>query len=427
MIVGCPFRLRSRSALVSSVHRSHTPASLPRLPPSIRHFSYTATAMGIHGLSKVLGDNAESSMKENEIKNYFGRKVAIDASMSIYQFLIAVRQQDGMQLSNEFGETTSHLMGMFYRTIRMVENGIKPCYVFDGKPPDMKSSELQKRGERRAEAQKAAEVAKEEGDAEAAEKYERRTVKVTKEHNAECQKLLKLMGIPYIEAPSEAEAQCAALAKAGKVYAAGSEDMDTLTFGSPVLLRRLTFSEARKLPISEVHLDRVLEGLGFTMDQFIDLCILLGCDYCDSIKGIGPHRAVALIREHGSIEKILENLDTKKYPVSENWPYQQARELFRNPEVLDPSTIDLKWEQPDEEGLVEFMVKEKSFNEDRIRGGAKKLQKNFQTATQGRLDSFFKPIPKSPTSPEAKKRKEPPGKKAAPSKKGKPTSPKGRR
>ncbi|KAJ3056801.1 Elongation of fatty acids protein 2 [Rhizophlyctis rosea] len=359
--------------------------------------------MGIKGLSKVVGDNAPAGSKENDIKNYFGRKVAIDASMSIYQFLIAVRQQDGMQLTNEAGETTSHLMGVFYRTIRMVENGIKPVYVFDGKPPTLKSDELKKRGERRAEAEVSAAAAQEEGDNENFDKFSRRTVKVTKEHNEECRRLLKLMGIPYVEAPSEAEAQCAALARAGKVYAAGSEDMDTLTFGAPVLLRHLTFSEARKMPIAEMNLEKTLEGLGMDMDQFIDMCILLGCDYCDSIKGIGPGRAVSLIKEHGSLEKVVASLDTKKYPIPENWPYKEARELFRNPDVLDPETVELKWDTPDEEGLVEFMVTEKNFNEDRVRKAVQKLAKHLTTATQGRLDSFFKVMPKDPLT--ATKRK----------------------
>lgn len=201
--------------------------------------------MGIHGLAKVIGDHAPSAVKENEIKNFFGRKVAIDASMCIYQFLIAVRQEDGQQLTNENGETTSHLMGTFYRTIRLLENGIKPVYVFDGKPPDMKGHELVKRKERRDDAQKELDKATDAGDAENMEKYTRRLVKVTKEHSLECQKLLELMGVPCIVAPCEAEAQCAALVKAGKIYAVGTEDMDALTFGSDVLLRHLTMSEAR--------------------------------------------------------------------------------------------------------------------------------------------------------------------------------------
>jgi len=223
--------------------------------------------MGIKGLTAVISDHAPGAIKENDIKNYFGRKVAIDASMSIYQFLIAVRQQDGQQLMSETGETTSHLMGIFYRTIRMVDHGIKPCYVFDGKPPKLKNGTLAKRAARRDQANTDHEEAKETGTAEDMDKFSRRTVRVTREHNEECRRLLTLMGIPWLEADTEAEAQCAALAAAGKVYAAASEDMDTLTFASPILLRHLTFSEARKMPISEVHLERVLSGLEINYEQ----------------------------------------------------------------------------------------------------------------------------------------------------------------
>ena len=194
---------------------------------------------------------------------------------------------------------------MFYRTIRLLENGIKPVYVFDGKPPELKGGELAKRQERRAEAQENLEKATETGDAENVDKFTRRLVKVTKEHGEECRKLLKLMGVPYVEAPCEAEAQCCALVKAGKVYAVGTEDMDALTFGGDVLVRHLTFSEAKKMPIKEFTLRKVLEGLEMTQEQFIDLCILLGCDYCDTIKGIGPKRAVDLVKEHKSIDVIL--------------------------------------------------------------------------------------------------------------------------
>ncbi|KAK7866105.1 hypothetical protein R5R35_011623 [Gryllus longicercus] len=348
--------------------------------------------MGILGLAKLIADIAPSSVKENEIKNYFGRKVAIDASMSLYQFLIAVRSE-GAQLTSADGETTSHLMGTFYRTIRLVENGIKPVYVFDGKPPQLKSAELNKRAERREEAQKALEKAEEAGDAEQVDKFNRRLVKVTINHMDECKQLLALMGIPYIEAPCEAEAQCAAMVKAGKVYATATEDMDALTFGSTVLLRHMTFSEARKMPIQEFHLSRVLEGLNLSQDEFIDLCILLGCDYCDSIKGIGPKRAIELIRQHRNIESVLNAIDTKKYVPPADWLHKEAHELFVKPDVTDPETIELKWNDPDEEGLVKYLCGDKAFNEDRVRNGAKKLMKARSGSTQGRLDSFFKVVP----------------------------------
>lgn len=352
--------------------------------------------MGILGLSKLIADIAPFAMKEGDIKHYFGRKIAVDASMCLYQFLIAVRS-DGAQLTTIDGETTSHLMGMFYRTIRLVENGIKPVYVFDGKPPDLKSGELSKRAEKREEAQKALDKATEAGDVEDMNKFNRRLVKVTKDHAREAKELLKLMGVPYVDAPCEAEAQCAALVKSGKVFATATEDMDALTFGTNVLLRHLTASEARKLPVQEYNYEKVLKGFELTRDEFIDLCILLGCDYCDSIKGIGPKKAIEYINKYKNLEDIIANIDKQKYKVPEDWNYKQARELFIRPDVTTPEEIDLKWTEPDEEGLVKYLCGDRQFNEDRIRSGAKKLLKAKGTTTQGRLDSFFKVLPSTPT------------------------------
>ncbi|XP_028165911.1 flap endonuclease 1 isoform X4 [Ostrinia furnacalis] len=351
--------------------------------------------MGILGLSKLIADIAPQAVKEMEIKNYFGRKIAIDASMSLYQFLIAVRSE-GSQLIAADGETTSHLMGTFYRTIRLVENGIKPVYVFDGKPPQLKSHQLDKRAERREEAEKELLKATEAGDQVSIEKFNRRLVRVTKKHGEEARELLKLMGVPVVEAPCEAEAQCAALVKAGKVYGAATEDMDALSFGATVLLRHMTFSEARKMPVQEFHLDKVLDGLGLKQNEFIDLCILLGCDYCGSIRGIGPKRAIELIRQHRSLEQVLKNIDTSKYPPPEDWDFEGARRLFVEPEVADPSGIELKWTDPDEEGLVKYLCGDKQFNEDRVRAGAKKLLKARSGTTQGRLDGFFKVLSTTP-------------------------------
>ncbi|KAG1791844.1 PIN domain-like protein [Suillus plorans] len=377
--------------------------------------------MGIKGLTALISEHAPKAITEHEIKTLFGRKVAIDASMSIYQFLIAVRQKDGEMLTNDAGETTSHLMGFFYRTIRIVENGIKPAYVFDGKPPELKSGVLSKRFERREEAKEEGEEAKETGTAEDVDKLSRRTVKVTKEHNEECRKLLKLMGIPVIVAPSEAEAQCAELARGGKVYAAGSEDMDTLTFNAPILYRHLTFSEAKKAPISEINLQKALEGLEMDMSQFIDLCILLGCDYLEPIRGVGPKSALKLIREHGGLAGVVEHLREKQaekeekaadaedgpkkkkggVQVPEDWPWEEAKKLFEKPDVVPASEVELEWKDPDIDGLVQFLVTEKGFNEERVRKGAEKLQKFLNAKQQGRLDGFFSV--KTKTSPKKSK------------------------
>jgi flap endonuclease-1 len=356
--------------------------------------------MGISGLTKLIGDHACKALKENDIKNYFGRKIAIDASMSIYQFLISVRQEGNMLMS-ETGEATSHLMGMFYRTIRMVDAGIKPVYVFDGKPPQLKSLELSKRLEKRKEATKDLDNAQELGDVKAIDKFSRRTVKITKEHNEECKRLLQAMGIPYVDAPGEAEAQCAALCKAGKVFATASEDMDSLTFDTPLLLRHLTFSEARKMSILEIHLNEALQG-----EQFIDLCILLGCDYCEPIRGIGPHRALQLIKQYKTLDEIVSHLDTNKYPIPQNWPYAEVRQLFIKPDIKNPDEIELKWDPPEEEEVVKFLVHEKGFNEERVRNAMKRLAKAHGTATQIRLDGFFKVSSNSIPQTTAGKRKE---------------------
>lgn len=347
--------------------------------------------MGIKGLNSIIQEHVPAAIRFREMKQFFGRKIAIDASMSLYQFLIAVRQQDGVQLRTSDGATTSHLMGIFYRTLRMVENGIKPCYVFDGKPPGMKSHELNKRVKRREETEEKLEGLTDQGDI---LKHEKRLVKVEKWHNEEAKKLLFLMGIPYVEAPCEAEAQCAELAKKGKVFAAASEDMDTLCYCTPYLLRHLTFSEARKEPIHEIDTQIMLQGLELSEEQLVDLGIMLGCDYCESIKGIGPVTALKLIREHGSLEKIVELIEkggaNARWKIPENWPYLDARELFLKPEVLNADEITLKWEHPKEEELIEFMCKEKGFSEDRVKSGIQKLRKGLESGVQGRLDSFFK-------------------------------------
>ncbi|WVY97953.1 hypothetical protein V8G54_030104, partial [Vigna mungo] len=362
--------------------------------------------MGIKGLTKLLSDNAPKSMKENKFESYFGRKIAVDASMSIYQFLIVVGRSGTEMLTNEAGEVTSHLQGMFSRTIRLLEAGMKPVYVFDGKPPDLKKQELAKRYSKRADATEDLSEALESANKEDIEKFSKRTVKVTKQHNDDCKRLLRLMGVPVVEAPSEAEAQCAALCKAGKassylllityvlafVYAVASEDMDSLTFGAPKFLRHLMDPSSKKIPVMEFEIAKILEGLNLTMDQFIDVCILSGCDYCDSIRGIGGQTALKLIREHGSIENMLENINKERYQIPDNWPYKEARQLFKEPMVLtDEKELDIKWTAPDEEGLMTFLVNENGFNSDRVTKAIEKIKAAKNKSSQGRLESFFKP------------------------------------
>ncbi|CAM9198052.1 unnamed protein product [Chrysoparadoxa australica] len=410
--------------------------------------------MGIHGLTKLLQDECPEALKEIEIKSLTGRKVAIDASMTMYQFLIAVRQgSDGhqaQQLTNEAGEVTSHIQGMFNRTIRLLSNGIKPVFVFDGKPPTLKGGELAKRAEKRQKAETDLKAAQESGNTEDVDKFSKRLVRVTKEHNDDCKKLLGLMGVPVVEALCEAEAQCAELAAKGVVYGTATEDMDALTFKTPVLLRRLTSAASSKQPILEVDYGKLINGLELTHAQFIDMCILCGCDYTGSIKGIGPKKALSLIKQHKSIEEIVKHIDGAKYTIPNDWivadaeetdeaeegkeedqkqpakeeddtkapessvkakknpMFVEARRLFVTPEVYPHDHYKLKWSDPDEAGLRAFLVDQMGFNAERVENGIKKLKDARGKTSQRRVDSFFTRVPAPPG--QEKKRKAPEGK-----------------
>ncbi|KAG8098878.1 hypothetical protein GUJ93_ZPchr0013g36526 [Zizania palustris] len=334
-------------------------------PPCLTYTFSAAVAMGIKGLTKLLAEHAPGAAVRRRVEDYRGRVVAIDASLSIYQFLIVVGRKGTEVLTNESGEVTSHLQGMLNRTVRFLEAGIKPVFVFDGEPPDMKKKELAKRSSRRDSASKDLNRAIEDGDEDSIEKFSKRTVKVTKKHNEDCKRLLSLMGVPIVQAPQEAEAQCASLCQNHKVFAVASEDMDSLTFGTRRFLRHLTVLSFKRSPVIEFEVSKVLEELKLTMDQFIDLCILSGCDYCENIRGIGGQRALKLIREHGCIEEVVHNLNQKRYSIPEDWPYQEVRILFKEPNVCS-DIPDFLWTPPDEEGLVNFLATENNFSLDRV-------------------------------------------------------------
>lgn len=407
--------------------------------------------MGIKGLAKLLSEEAPGCVKEVSLSSLHGRKIAIDASMAIYQFLIAVRSggpnNAAAMLTNEKGETTSHIQGLFNRTIRFLTEGIRPVYVFDGKPPQFKSCELNKRRDKRAKAEAELKKAQEDGNVEEEEKQMKRLVRAGTKENEDCQRLLRLMGVPIVLAPCEAEAQAARLAQKGYVWAVGTEDMDALTFQAPILLRKMTFANASKSDIQQMDYAKAIQELELTHDQFVDLCILLGCDYCDSIKGIGPKTALKLIRQHGCIETILKNIDRNKFIVPDSWVpnekkienskgsddeydtdkenneasdaaksknesdededlipvYVEARRLFNHHDVLD--TVDLKWAECQVEELTKFLVDEMGFNPERVKANIEKLQKAHKSTAkpQMRMDSFFKAIPTTTTNSNKRK------------------------
>lgn len=350
--------------------------------------------MGIKGLFKFLQDAAPKAVKEVRGPEAFtGRTIAIDASMCLYQFLIMIREGHSgayMNLTNQEGEVTSHIVGFITRTIRLMEAGIKPVYVFDGKPPELKMGEIEARRAKKKEAEQVLEEAKEAGDSEQVLRSTKMSVKVTPEQNEQVKRLLRLMGLPVVEAPSEAEATCAALCRAGKVYASATEDADCLTFGTPILIRNLLAAEALKKQVYEVNLKVALQQLDISMAEFTDFCILCGCDYVDHLKGIGPNTAIKLILQHRTLEKILESLDPVKMPVPPKFSHQcqAAHQLFEECQSVDPNT-ELKWQEPDFDGLRKFLVEENSFAEDRVARYCDRLRAAKSKTKQQPLSMFF--------------------------------------
>merc|ERR1719215_721033 len=225
------------------------------------------------------------------------------------------------------------------------------------------------------------------GDSEQVLKNMKMTTKVTREQNEQSKTLLRLMGIPVVEAPSEAEATCAALCRDGKVHAAATEDADCLTFGTRLLIRNLMAAESQKKQILEVTLERALEQLNVTMDQFIDFCILSGCDYCDTLKGVGPATAIRLLMQHGTLEKVIEELGPDKVPA--NFRYQTARDFFIECEAVDTSKVEFEFKDPDIEGLTTFLVDQCSFSKERVERYIERLQKSKSRTKQRPLTSFF--------------------------------------
>jgi len=348
--------------------------------------------LGVTALREII---PKECVKEHELKALSGKVVALDAYNSLYQFLAAIRGEDGKPLMDSKGRVTSHLSGLFYRTINLLEHGIKVAYVFDGKPPKLKSKEIQKRQMIKEKAEKLYEEAIKKGKIEEARKYAQMSAKLTKDMVEEAKRLLDAMGVPWVQAPSEGEAQAAYMASKGDAWASASQDYDSLLFGSPRLVRNLTITGKRKLPgkreyvevkPEEILLDCVLKKLGITREQLVDIAVLIGTDFNEGIKGVGPKTALRYVKTYGSLEKALKALGVK-----DPEPFLEAKQIFLNPEVTD--NYKLEWRQPDPKKIVEILVYEHDFNEERVKRAIERLMKAWREklrTKQVTLDMFFK-------------------------------------
>ncbi len=328
--------------------------------------------------------------KEIELDGLSGRVVAIDAFNTLFQFISIIRDRmTGEPLRDSKGRVTSHLSGLLYRVSNLMESGIKPVFVFDGKPPAFKSSTIESRNEMKIEAERKWKEALEKG--EPAITYAQAASRLTGEMIEGSKKLLGIMGVPWVQAPSEGEIQCAFMCRQGKVWASGSQDYDSLLAGSPRLVRNLSITGRRKVPRKDtyiqvkpelIELDSMLSSLGITHDQLVVMGVLIGTDYSEGVKGIGPKTALKMVKEHGTLEKVLENV---------NWDSEvdagSIVEFFKNPPVTEEYSID--WKEPDADGLREFMSGEHDFSAERVEKVIERLQNCWKKGRQSSLSGWF--------------------------------------
>ncbi|MET1101175.1 MAG: flap endonuclease-1 [Pyrodictiaceae archaeon] len=329
-----------------------------------------------------------SAIHETSLQELKWKVVAIDAYNALYQFLAAIRQPDGTPLMDSKGRVTSHLSGLFYRTINLLENGIKVVYVFDGKPPELKQIEIERRKKVKSEAARKYEEALKRGDMEAARRYAQMSSKLTEDMVSEAKRLLEAMGVPYVQAPAEGEAQAAYMASKGDAWAAASQDYDSLLFGAPRLVRNLTLASKRKLPRKDVYvevkpeiiiLEELLKSLGITREQLIVLGIIVGTDYNpEGVRGIGPKTALKMVKAHRDPLKALKSLPRSEFPVEPEKIY----EYFLNPPAT--SNYKLEWREPDEERIVRILVDEHDFSMDRVKNAVERLKKAYREHFRGK-------------------------------------------
>lgn len=331
-------------------------------------------------------------------ENLLNKKIAIDAFNTIYQFLAIIRQKDGTPLKDYEGNVTSHLSGLFYRTINFIEHKIKPIYVFDGTPSELKLGVIKERKQVKEEAEEKMVQAQEDEEFEEARKFAQMTSKLDSNMIEESTKLLEYLGVPILAASSEGEAQSAYLVNTEEAWACASQDYDTLLFGGERLVRNFAVSRSKKvkdtfvtLDIEFVSLSKLLENLKITREQLVDMGILIGTDFFEGIKGIGQHTGLELIKKYGSIENIIKDkvkVGGREIQLDLEL-CNQIRNIFLNPDVKKEYP-KMTWSKIKYEKIEELLVEQHNFSKQRVDNALERLKKLDSAKAQISLDNFFK-------------------------------------
>jgi len=314
--------------------------------------------------------------EQTNLKALAGKRVGIDAFLTAFQFLTTLRdrspQGDGMPLSDDQGRPVAHLMGFLHRTTTLQAAGIKPIYIFDGESPDLKADEMAARRARREEAEEVHKEALAAGDFALAQKMAARIMHYSPEMVEETKRLLDLLGVPWVAAAAEGEAQAAVMAAKGQLDVVATQDWDALLYGSPVLIRNLmddgTKRYGRIVHAESIDLAGMLQANGLTREQLVDLAIMIGTDYHPGISGIGPKTGLKLIKEHGTIEAVCE-AKGKEIPERRD----EIRTIFLDHPAVEVDDAELQQGQVDRAGLVQYLQEERQFSQRRMDQAFEKL------------------------------------------------------
>ena len=329
--------------------------------------------MGIRNLNKFIKENISNGYTKININDLEDKVVAIDTSLILYQFLIAIKSSE--DLKNKDGKITSHIHAILTKVLTYLKKRIYPIFVFDGKPPEIKTKTLQHRNQIK---KKALDNLKNDVclTDEEKKKMLKRSLKITEEQIKECKEILNIIGIPYIESPTEADPQCAYLVKEGIADSVISDDMDLLAFGTSKLIR----GKSNKLEIYDLNI--ILKELKLTYDEFVELCILFGCDYCNTIKKIGVKRAYELILKHKNIESIIK---LKKYDIPEDYNYKTIIDYFKNPPILKIKKNDIKWLPPNLDLLKDKLLNDYDYNPTNVTNIINTLENGYYNVICGNI------------------------------------------
>ncbi len=407
--------------------------------------------MGIKSLTQILNAKCQLAINKRNLDNYKGMILGVDISIFLYKYLHT---------------NDDHIEGITRLLIRLIKNGILPFIIFDGRPPKEKSEVLISRKEKREylvtkkeiisklidkiEGMSEEEVKRELEDLqkdkgenmkleeedikelmskntdELKDEYEKtikRIVYVKSEHIESTKRLCEYMGVPYIVSKGEAESLLAHLCKEEIIDGCISEDTDILANGGKIFLRNVS---AEKNAVDEYCLEGILTGLEMTYEEFMDMCILCGCDYTSKIGGMGPMNAYKMIKKHGNIESTLEELKKNPkfvIPSEENFNYVKARDLFINSsrhdnreEIIEKiklktpnmeefknivltTKLGMKHREEIEKNYIEYLRVMKKLLPENTRemvlpegGGPESKKKKMDTNQTNKITSFFKKV-----------------------------------